>query len=92
VDGVQIDNRLVRVRKCPLGIDYESLNLLRQSVEVKDWITSITNRYRGKHLIVARDRLDAPGGIKQKLLAYELFLKTYPKWQENVRIESFTSL
>lgn len=86
-NGVQINNRFVRVKKCPLGIDYKSLNLLRQSVEVKDWITSITNRYRGKHLIVARDRLDAPGGIKQKLLAYELFLKTYPKWQENVRVE-----
>ncbi|KAJ5891394.1 Alpha-alpha-trehalose-phosphate synthase [Penicillium subrubescens] len=84
VNGVQVNNRFVRVKKCPLGIDYKSLNLLRQSVEVKDWITSITNRYRGKHLIVARDRLDAPGGIKQKLLAYELFLKTYPKWQENV--------
>jgi trehalose 6-phosphate synthase/phosphatase len=85
VDGVQINDRLVRVKSCPLGIDYKSLNLLRQSLEVKDWITSITNRYRGKHLIVARDRLDAPGGIKQKLLAYELFLKTYHKWRENVR-------
>lgn len=90
VDGFQIGHRFVRVKKCPLGIDYKSLNLLRQSVEVKDWITSITNRYRGKHLIVARDRLDAPGGIKQKLLAYELFLKTYPKWRENVRDKRFT--
>ncbi|CEJ55788.1 hypothetical protein PMG11_02023 [Penicillium brasilianum] len=83
-DGVQVGDRFVRVKKCPLGIDYKSLNLLRQSVEVKEWINSIINRYRGKHLIVARDRLDAPGGIKQKLLAYELFLKTYPNWRENV--------
>ncbi|KAJ5641701.1 alpha-alpha-trehalose phosphate synthase subunit [Penicillium lividum] len=84
VDGVQVNHRFVRVKNYPLGIDYQSLNALRQSVEVKDWISSIDEKYRGKHLIVARDRLDAPGGIKQKLLAYELFLESYPKWRENV--------
>ena len=84
VDGVQVNDRFVFVRNYPLGIDYQSLNVLRQSVEVKDWITSISEKYRGKHLIVARDRLDGPGGIKQKLLAYELFLESYPKWKENV--------
>lgn len=84
IDGVQINHRFVRVKNWPLGIDYESLNVLRQSVEVKDWIASISEKYKGKHLIVARDRLDAPGGIKQKLLAYELFLKQYPKWRQNV--------
>lgn len=84
VDGVQVNDRFVHVRNYPLGIDYQSLNMLRQSTEVKDWISSISDRYRGKHLIVARDRLDAPGGIKQKLLAYELFLESYPKWRGNV--------
>ncbi|KAJ5992327.1 alphaalpha-trehalose phosphate synthase subunit [Penicillium sp. IBT 35674x] len=84
VDGVQVNHRFVRVKNYPLGIDYQSLNALRQSVEVKDWISNIDEKYRGKHLIVARDRLDAPGGIKQKLLAYELFLESYPMWRENV--------
>lgn len=84
VDGIQVNDRFVHVRNYPLGIDYQSLNLLRQSMEVKDWISSISERYRNKHLIVARDRLDAPDGIKQKLLAYELFLESYPKWRENV--------
>lgn len=88
VDGVQIDDRFVHVKNYPLGIDYKSLNLLRQSAEVRDWISNISERYQGKHLVVARDRLDAPGGIKQKLLAYELFLESYPKWQENVRGET----
>ncbi|KAJ5750453.1 alpha-alpha-trehalose phosphate synthase subunit [Penicillium manginii] len=61
-NGVQVNNRFVHVKSHPLGIDYESLNLLRQSIEVKAWISSIAQRYHGKHLIVARDRLDAPGG------------------------------
>ncbi|RHZ49296.1 trehalose-6-phosphate synthase [Aspergillus thermomutatus] len=84
VGGVQLKDRFVRVKSIPIGIDANALDDLRQTNEVKDWIANISSRYSGKHLIVARDRLDAPGGIKQKLLAYELFLKKYPKWRENV--------
>lgn len=83
-DGVQLDRRFVHVRNFPLGIDLKGLNELRQTTEVRDWITNIGSRYQGKRLIIARDRLDGPGGIKQKLLAYELFLKKYPMWRENV--------
>lgn len=83
-DGVQFRNRFIRVKNFPIGIDSESLDKARQSPEVKEWVTKIRERYEGKHLIVARDRLDAPGGIKQKLLAYEIFLKRYPKWRDNV--------
>jgi trehalose 6-phosphate synthase/phosphatase len=90
-NGVQVDNRFVHVKSHPLGIDYESLNLLRQSIEVKAWISSIAQRYHGKHLIVARDRLDAPGGIKQKLMAYELFLNKYPRWRDNVSLPTHPS-
>ncbi|CAK39665.1 putative alpha,alpha-trehalose-phosphate synthase [UDP-forming] 100 kDa subunit [Aspergillus awamori] len=84
VDGVQLDRRFVHVKNMPIGVDVKSLDALRRTTHVKDWIANITSRYKGKHLIVARDRLDAPGGIKQKLLAYELFLKKYPKWREKV--------
>ncbi|CAG8898157.1 unnamed protein product [Penicillium egyptiacum] len=81
---VHLNHRYVSVVNSPLGIDSSSLYTLRQSTEVKGWIHSISHRYQGKYLIVARDRLDAPGGIKQKLLAYELFLGSYPAWREKV--------
>ncbi|PWY91200.1 alpha,alpha-trehalose phosphate synthase subunit [Aspergillus heteromorphus CBS 117.55] len=84
VDGVQLDRRFVHVKNTPIGVDVKALDVLRRSTEVKDWIANITSRYKEKHLIVARDRLDAPGGIKQKLMAYELFLKKYPKWRDKV--------
>lgn len=84
VNGVQLPNRFVTVKEFPCGTDVGALNELRQTTEVRDWINNIHTRYSGKHLIVGRDRLDGPGGIKQKLLAYELFLKRYPKWRENV--------
>ncbi|XHG06557.1 hypothetical protein AWENTII_009748 [Aspergillus wentii] len=84
IDGVRLNKRFVNVKRIPFGIDTKALDELRQSTEVKDWVSNICTRYRGKRLIVARDRLDAPGGIKQKLLAYELFLKRNRKWRENV--------
>ena len=84
VDGLQLPDRFVSVRKFPFSIDPDGLNRVRYSAEVKGWATRIADRYKGKRLIVARDRLDGPAGIKQKLLAYEQFLKDYPNWSENV--------
>ncbi|KAJ5514636.1 tppC [Penicillium fimorum] len=81
---IHLNHRYISVMSSPMGIDPSSLYKLRQSTEVKGWIHSIGHKYQGQYLIVARDRLDAPGGIKQKLLAYELFLKTYPTWREQV--------
>jgi hypothetical protein len=56
----------------------------REEPEVKEWIKVIQERYKGKHLIVARDKLDNVRGVRQKLLAYELFLNKYPQWRQNV--------
>ncbi|KAJ5834516.1 Trehalose-phosphatase [Penicillium robsamsonii] len=81
---IHLNHRYVSAVSSPMGIDPSSLYTLRQSTEVKSWIHSIGHKYQGQYLIVARDRLDAPGGIKQKLLAYELFLKTYPTWRDQV--------
>lgn len=86
---VHLNHRYVSVVNSPLGIDPSSLYTLRQSTEVKGWVHSISHRYQGQYLIIARDRLDAPGGIKQKLLAYELFLKTYPEWREQVSRQTY---
>lgn len=88
IDGVQLHRRFVHVKSFPFGIDFEALDELRQTAEVSRWITDICIRYQGKRLIIARDRIDGPGGIKQKLLAYELFLKRHPKWREDVSFEN----
>ncbi|EEQ34520.1 trehalose phosphate synthase [Microsporum canis CBS 113480] len=41
-------------------------------------------KFRGKRLIVARDKLDNVRGVRQKLLSYELFLNKYPHWRDSV--------
>lgn len=84
-EGIQLENRFVHVNKFPIGIDSNALDKRRQNPDVEGWIKIIKERYRGKRLIVARDKLDHIRGVRQKLLSYELFLKKYPQWREKVK-------
>lgn len=87
-EGVQLDDHFVNVTSQPIGIDPAATNEARQVEEVQEWIKVIQEKYKGKKLIVARDKLDHIRGVRQKLLAYELFLNKYPEWRENVSIKS----
>ncbi|KAF3481777.1 trehalose synthase complex regulatory subunit TPS3 [Arthroderma uncinatum] len=83
-DGVQLEDRFVNVGTFPIGIDPVSLDIRRQCGEVKSWIRILQNKFKGKRLIVARDKLDNVRGVRQKLLAFELFLNKYPHWRDSV--------
>ncbi|KAM5480637.1 Trehalose-6-P synthase/phosphatase complex subunit [Microsporum canis] len=83
-EGVQLEDRFVNVGTFPIGIDPVSLDIRRQCGEVKSWIRILQEKFRGKRLIVARDKLDNVRGVRQKLLSYELFLNKYPHWRDSV--------
>ena len=83
-DGVQLEDRFVNVLSLAIGLDPHGLRLARSDPQVQEWINVIVERYKGKKLIVARDKLDNVGGVRQKLLAFELFLKKYPEWKDKV--------
>ncbi|GAB7353262.1 hypothetical protein MBLNU459_g3770t1 [Dothideomycetes sp. NU459] len=83
-EGVQLEDRFVNVSNQPIGIDPAGMALAREEDEVKEWIEVMKERYKGKRMIVARDKLDNVRGVRQKLLAYELFLNKYPEWRRNV--------
>jgi trehalose 6-phosphate synthase/phosphatase len=78
------DGRFVHVDTCPIGIDPKAIDHQRQADEVKDWVQIITEKYRGKRIIVARDKLDTIRGVRQKILSYELFLNKYPEYRNQV--------
>lgn len=82
-EGLQLEDRFVEVVHNAIGIDPVSLNKHREETEVKKWLAVMQERYQGKRLIVARDKLDHVRGVRQKLLAYELFLNKNPEWREN---------
>ncbi|EHY52076.1 Trehalose-6-P synthase/phosphatase complex subunit [Exophiala dermatitidis] len=78
------DGRFVHVSTCPVGIDPKSLDQQRRLPEVSEWVNTITDKYRGKRIIVARDKLDNIRGVRQKILSYELFLNKYPEYKDKV--------
>ncbi|EEH35656.1 trehalose-phosphatase [Paracoccidioides lutzii Pb01] len=83
-EGVQLDDRFVNVGTFPIGIDVKGLDGIRSNDEVAQWMRIIKEKYEGKRLVVARDKLDNIRGVRQKLLTYELFLRKYPQWQDKV--------
>ncbi|TPX18339.1 uncharacterized protein E0L32_011750 [Thyridium curvatum] len=83
-DGLQLEDRFVDVIHLPIGIDPVLLNEHREEEEVKQWLDVMRERYHGKKLIVARDKLDHVRGVRQKLLSYELFLNKNPHWRGKV--------
>ncbi|KAF2863624.1 glycosyltransferase family 20 protein [Piedraia hortae CBS 480.64] len=83
-EGVQLENHFVNVTSEAIGIYPSAVADSRDDPEVKQWIEAIQERYKDKKLIVSRDKLDNVRGVRQKLLAYELFLNKHPEWREKV--------
>jgi trehalose 6-phosphate synthase/phosphatase len=82
-EGVQLEDRFIDVTNLTIGIDPVSLGKHRADENVAKWLKIMQERYKGKKLIVARDKLDHVRGVRQKLLSYELFLNKNPEWREN---------
>ncbi|KAK5122437.1 hypothetical protein LTR85_004021 [Meristemomyces frigidus] len=83
-EGVQLEAHFVNVHCQPIGINPPAVEEARHKEDVQEWINVIQERYKGKQIIVARDKLDNVRGVRQKLLAYELFLNKYPEYREKV--------
>ncbi|PWN51744.1 hypothetical protein IE53DRAFT_367797 [Violaceomyces palustris] len=82
--GIQLDGSFVTVAPFPIGIDVRSLNAKRQHAEVDEWVGKLREKYHGKRIIVGRDKLDWIKGVRQKLLAFEVFLDEHPEWAGEV--------
>ncbi|RCH98250.1 hypothetical protein CU098_006435 [Rhizopus stolonifer] len=82
--GIQLDTHYCSVGIHPIGIDIEVLNKKILNPEVSHWVTKLKEKYAGKRLIVARDKLDYIKGVRQKLLAFEQFLIRHPEWRGKV--------
>ncbi|GAO13525.1 hypothetical protein UVI_02015990 [Ustilaginoidea virens] len=82
-EGIEMEERFVDVINTAIGIDPVSLERNRGKQDVVRWLHILQERYKGKRLIVARDKLDHVRGVRQKLLSYELFLNKNPQWREH---------
>lgn len=77
-NGVIYKEKFTLVNTIPVGIDAASLNETLKSDDVLEWRQMIRDRWKNHSLIVSRDSMDKLRGIKQKLLAYERFLRENP--------------
>ncbi|KAJ9657246.1 Trehalose-6-P synthase/phosphatase complex subunit [Neophaeococcomyces mojaviensis] len=84
-NGLLLENgRYIDVATIPMGIDVESMNARRKLPEVQDRTQELSDRFKDKILIVARDKLDGIHGLKQKLKGFAEFLDRYPEWESKV--------
>ncbi|KAF2965735.1 hypothetical protein GQX73_g7856 [Xylaria multiplex] len=89
--GVDAFGARVEVGVYPIGIDSERVEKLAWSKEVSEKCDALGEMYKGKKIIVGRDRLDSVRGVTQKLMAFERFLEVYPEWREKVVLIQVTS-
>lgn len=81
--GVNYQGNFTVTSTIPVGIDAFSVREKVHSAQVAEWRGLIKERWKDQHLIVSRDKLDKLRGIKQKLLAYEMFLIDNPEYIES---------
>ncbi|KAF9930311.1 threalose-6-phosphate phosphatase [Linnemannia zychae] len=89
--GVDAMGSTVWVGTFPIGIDAERVERQRKAPGVFPKMEAIRKTYKGKRIIVGRDKLDPVKGVLQKLRAFEKFLNDYPEMQGQVVLIQVTS-
>ncbi|KAF9953593.1 threalose-6-phosphate phosphatase, partial [Modicella reniformis] len=89
--GVDAMGSTVWVGIFPIGIDAERVERQRKDPGILPKMDAIRKTYKGKRIIVGRDKLDLVKGVQQKLRAFEKFLNNYPEMQGEVVLIQVTS-
>ncbi|KAI8622700.1 glycosyltransferase family 20-domain-containing protein [Chytriomyces sp. MP71] len=89
--GVDFKGFLVAIEIFPIGIDIERVESRRRNPAVQSKIASIRELYRGKLIIIGRDKVDHIKGVQHKLHAFEKFLTLYPEWHNRVVLIQVTT-
>ncbi|KAF9103833.1 threalose-6-phosphate phosphatase [Mortierella sp. AM989] len=89
--GVDAMGSTVWVGTFPIGIDADRVERQRKAPGVLPKMDAILKTYKGKRIIVGRDKLDLVKGVQQKLQAFEKFLNDYPEMQGEVVLIQVTS-
>ncbi|KAF9438868.1 threalose-6-phosphate phosphatase [Entomortierella beljakovae] len=89
--GVDALGSTVWVGTFPIGIDAERVEKQRKAPGVLPKIEALRKTYKGKRIIVGRDKLDQVKGVQQKLHAFEKFLNDYPEMKGEVVLIQVTS-
>jgi trehalose 6-phosphate synthase len=84
-DGnVHIDNRVIRLLACPIGIDATEFKAATQSETAREAFFQMRASANGRNMIVGVDRLDYSKGLEERFLGYERFLQEHPEVHKDV--------
>lgn len=90
-NGIDFHGFGVAVGIFPIGIDLERVERHRLQDSLESKISSIREMFRGKKIIVGRDKLDEIQGVEHKFAAFERFLEIFPEWRDQVALIEVTS-
>ncbi len=79
-------SRIIEVDSFPMGIDYQKYALSAASPKTLDQEIKYRAFLGDQQLILSIDRLDYSKGIPQRLEAFELFLDSFPEYEEKVSL------
>ena len=98
LNTVRMEERVVKVDNFPMGIDYDRVQQeavdCRSNPEcrISEGFSNLlgpAGRKNGHKVILSIDRLDYAKGIPSRLEAFEMFLKTNPRYLEKVTLALF---
>jgi trehalose-phosphatase len=75
----------------PIGIDAEKIARDISAPGVAPKIRAIQEMYKGKKIIIGRDKLDVVRGVIQKLQAFHKLLEEFPQWRDKVVLIQVTA-
>ena len=78
--AIDTNGRHVVVTSIHAGVEPPVLNQILSHGSTMEKASAIRNRFQGKHILCAIDRLESLKGIPLKLLALERYLKRCPEW------------
>jgi trehalose 6-phosphate synthase/phosphatase len=85
ISEVALGNRPVRFEALPIGIAPEEfVSLLNANEKIARQYGEWVERYRGRKVLLAVDRLDYTKGVPERLRAYAHLLRTSPELNEKV--------
>ena len=74
------------IRPFPISVDFEGLDKLSQSHEVKEAMENLSEEYflEGKKVLLGLDRLDYTKGIPERLRAFDRFMEKHRKYKGKI--------
>jgi trehalose 6-phosphate synthase/phosphatase len=85
INEVPIGARVVRLEALPIGIAPEEYTgLLANNESTMRYYAEWVDRYKGRKVLLAVDRLDYTKGVPERLRAYAKLLNSFPEFKEKV--------